>query len=213
LPTYCCAEVEVKLKMEESEPQPLPQPKVRMDFYQTEADVVVSVFLKNLKAPDVIVEYSPESFRLTAKLPDGAEYLREVHLAKGINPESCSFKVLTTKIEIQLRKQNGGPWAALEVENCSKSSMPVYPSSSKKKLDWDKVEKELEKQEKDDPDADINSLFSKIFESGDENTKKAMMKSMQESGGTVLSTNWEEVGKKRVEVSPPDGMEFKKWDG
>lgn len=56
--------------------------------------------------------------------------------------------------------------------------MPVYPSSSKKKFDWDKVEKEIEKQEKDDPDADINSLFSKIFESGDENTKKAMMKSM-----------------------------------
>lgn len=33
-----------------------------------------------------------------------------------------------------------------------------------------------------------------------------------ESGGTVLSTNWEEVGSKRVEVKPPDGMEFKKWE-
>ena len=33
-----------------------------------------------------------------------------------------------------------------------------------------------------------------------------------ESGGTVLSTNWDEVGGKKVEVQPPDGMEFKKWD-
>jgi len=186
-------------------------PNVRMDFYQTEADIVVSVFLKNLKPEEVEVEYSQESFRMAAKHPDGS-YTREVHLAKGINPEFCSFRVLTTKIEIRLRKENGGHWPTLEVEKCSKPFTPVYPSSSKKKFDWDKVEKEIEKQEKDDPDADINSLFSKIFESGDENTKKAMMKSMQESGGTVLSTNWEEVGKKRVEVSPPDGMEFKKWD-
>ena len=33
-----------------------------------------------------------------------------------------------------------------------------------------------------------------------------------ESGGTVLSTNWNEVGKDKVEVKPPDGMEFKKWE-
>lgn len=33
-----------------------------------------------------------------------------------------------------------------------------------------------------------------------------------ESGGTVLSTNWSEVATKKVEVKPPDGMEYKKWD-
>ena len=33
-----------------------------------------------------------------------------------------------------------------------------------------------------------------------------------ESGGTVLSTNWGEVGKDKVEVKPPDGMEYKKWE-
>ena len=36
--------------------------------------------------------------------------------------------------------------------------------------------------------------------------------SVQESGGTVLSTNWSEVGKSKIDVKPPDGMEFKKWD-
>lgn len=30
---------------------------------------------------------------------------------------------------------------------------------------------------------------------------------LQESGGTVLSTNWNEVGQKKVECSPPIGME------
>jgi len=33
-----------------------------------------------------------------------------------------------------------------------------------------------------------------------------------ESGGTVLSTNWEEVGCKTVEKKPPDGMEWKSWN-
>jgi len=37
------------------------------------------------------------------------------------------------------------------------------------------------------------------------------MKSFQESGGTVLSTNWEDVGKRNVEGTPPDGLVMKKW--
>ena len=33
-----------------------------------------------------------------------------------------------------------------------------------------------------------------------------------ESGGTVLSTNWGEVGKSTVERKPPDGMEWREYD-
>lgn len=33
-----------------------------------------------------------------------------------------------------------------------------------------------------------------------------------ESGGTVLSTNWNEIAKDKVDIKPPDGMEYKKWD-
>lgn len=33
-----------------------------------------------------------------------------------------------------------------------------------------------------------------------------------ESNGTVLSTNWKEVGSKKVEGSAPDGMEMRKWE-
>lgn len=33
-----------------------------------------------------------------------------------------------------------------------------------------------------------------------------------ESGGTVLSTNWKEVGDKKVEMKAPDGMEYKKYE-
>lgn len=38
------------------------------------------------------------------------------------------------------------------------------------------------------------------------------LKKQVESNGTVLSTNWKEVGSKVVEGTPPDGMEMKKWE-
>jgi len=39
-----------------------------------------------------------------------------------------------------------------------------------------------------------------------------MNKSFQESGGTVLSTNWKDVSKETVEVKPPDCMEYKQYE-
>lgn len=74
---------------------------------------------------------------------------------------------------------------------------------------------EQEKTVDQDPnvggDSTLNSFFQKIFGDADDETKKAMMKSYQESGGTTLSTNWDEVKRGKVEVKPPAGSEWKKW--
>ncbi len=32
-----------------------------------------------------------------------------------------------------------------------------------------------------------------------------------ESAGTVLSTNWNEIGSQSTDVKAPDGMEYKQW--
>jgi suppressor of G2 allele of SKP1 len=74
---------------------------------------------------------------------------------------------------------------------------------------------EKEKTTEEDPnvggDSTLNSFFQKIFGDADDDTKRAMMKSYSESGGTTLSTNWDEVKKAPVEVKPPTGSEWKKW--
>jgi len=57
----------------------------------------------------------------------------------------------------------------------------------------------------------LNKLFQDIFKGATDDQRRAMQKSFQESGGTVLSTNWDEVGKGEVKGSPPKGMEMKYW--
>ena len=93
-------------------------------------------------------------------------------------------------------------------------------AAARKHKNWDGITSEILKSEKpltsdEDPnvggDATVNDFFQKLFADADEDTRRAMMKSYVESGGTTLSTNWEEVKKAPVEVKPPEGSEWKKW--
>ena len=77
---------------------------------------------------------------------------------------------------------------------------------------WDKIVKDFEEEEEKNGEKDVNDLFKKIYSDADDNTRKAMIKSFSESGGTVLSTNRKEVGKEKVPIKPPDGLEFRKYD-
>lgn len=102
--------------------------------------------------------------------------------------------------------------------NTKKENFMNYPSSSKKKTDWDKLEHELEKEEKDeklDGDAGLQKFFKQIYSNGTEEQRRAMIKSFQTSGGTVLSTNWSDVASKDYEgkdrPDAPNGMEFRKY--
>ncbi|KAE8729960.1 putative NADH dehydrogenase 1 alpha subcomplex subunit 5 [Hibiscus syriacus] len=96
---------------------------------------------------------------------------------------------------------------------CDAAYRCIHPPKLKR-VDWDKIEAQVkeEKDEKLDGDAALNKFFRDIYQDADEDARRAMQKSFVESNGTVLSTNWKEVGVKKVEGSPPDGMEMKKWE-
>ncbi|XP_072999311.1 protein SGT1 homolog [Typha latifolia] len=202
------------------------KPKFRHDFYNSVTDVVLTIFAKGIPAKDVSIEFGEQILSVAIDIPGGEKYHFQPRLFGKIIPEKCRYEVLPSKIEIRLAKAEATTWTYLEFSDkksvpqkitnipARQSQRPSYPSS-KTKVDWDKLEAEVkreEKEEKLDGDAALNKMFRDIYQDADEDTRRAMSKSFIESNGTVLSTNWKDVGSKKVEGSPPQGMEMKKWE-
>ncbi|KAF5287186.1 hypothetical protein FQR65_LT12315 [Abscondita terminalis] len=200
--------------------------EIKYDWYQTEATVVITILAKNVDKDNARIDFSDDTVSICLSLPDGGVHDRVLKVAHEINPEECSYKISSAKVEVKLKKVEGIRWERLEslgipdnikqfvtVPSAS-TGPPSYPTSKPGK-DWTAIEKEIKEQEaKEKPIGEeaLNKLFQDIYGKGDDNVKRAMNKSYMESGGTVLSTNWGEIGKDRVEVKPPDGMEWKKWE-
>jgi len=186
--------------------------------------------MKKLKQEDCDISFDTREVEIALKLPSDTEFQCTLDLAGSIVPERSRFRLLTTKVEIKMEKaKTGVKWVALTSEGgdmdvdglqtmvaAGSSSAPSYPTSNKKQIDWDQMDKEVSEElegEKLEGDAALNKLFKDIYDRADEDTRRAMNKSMQTSGGTCLSTNWGEVKDKDYEkdVVAPKGMEWKKY--
>ncbi|KAK3011392.1 hypothetical protein RJ639_011038, partial [Escallonia herrerae] len=199
----------------------------RHAFYQKPEEVVLTIFAKGIPADTVAIDFGEQILSVRINVPGETEYQFQPRLFGKIIPDKCRYEVLSTKVEIRLVKAEAINWTTLEYTKEVRaqqklnalagvsSQRPAYPSSKPKGTNWDKLEaqvKEEEKGEKLDGDAALNKMFGDIYKNADEDMRRAMNKSFVESNGTVLSTNWKDVGAKKVQGSPPDGMEMKKWE-
>eukprot|EP01006_Ploeotia_vitrea_P031831 TRINITY_DN64131_c0_g3_i1.p2 TRINITY_DN64131_c0_g3~~TRINITY_DN64131_c0_g3_i1.p2 ORF type:complete len:347 (+),score=80.00 TRINITY_DN64131_c0_g3_i1:36-1076(+) len=206
---------------------PVRKSPVRHEWYQTPKEVVVTFFAKKREEKHVKVNFQPREVEVVIELNEGQEFQHTIDpLYKEIVPAECSWKISPYKLECKLvKKQSGLQWQDLEGKgeddgagvtmNDKPETRPSYPSSSRKKTNWDSLNAECKKEEEEEKpegDAALTKLFQDIYGKADDDTKRAMMKSYVESGGTVLSTNWDEIGSKKTEATPPKGMEWASWD-
>ncbi|XP_041127824.1 protein SGT1 homolog [Polyodon spathula] len=191
--------------------------KIKYDWYQTESQVIVTIMIRNAQKDAVNIQFEDKKLNAAVKLSSEDDFNLTIDLLHPIVPSQCTFKIIASKIEIKMKKADAIRWEKLmgeAVADVKHFSPDKYPSSSLHTRNWDKLVediKEEEKNEKPEGDAALNKLFQQIYSDGTDEVKRAMNKSFMESGGTVLSTNWTDVGKRKVEVCPPDDAEYKKF--
>lgn len=210
----------------------------KYDWYETDQQVVINIMVKKVVEADLIVKCEPNcfSFRYVDKSSD-KEYELKLNLFGEIVAVNCSHRVSPMKVEVKLCKASSGRWSKLvgsatTEEVCFGSTfhcglilfyskipktIPICTSentaqSVKSSFDekwkaWNSLVSEVEKEEEEG----VDGLFKKIYATGDDDLRKAMIKSFTESNGTVLSTNWNDVSRGTVETKPPESSEFKKW--
>jgi suppressor of G2 allele of SKP1 len=191
--------------------------KYRHQWFQNDKRVEVNVMAKKLPKERVIVEIEPRRLKVATKDESGEEdYVLDVELFSEIDAGASTYEVLGSKIEVMLvKKVPAEHWKDLEAGGATGASATAgtaavapggveaapsaaYPYAGKK-VDWNKVEQEVQKEEKEEKlegDAAVMKFFKDIFKDSDEDTRRAMMKSYQESGGKALSTNWKDVAEK-----------------
>ena len=199
------------------------QLKIIYNWIQTATDITVDVTSNhNLNAYDIKI--GKKLIEFIDKKEGSTKYT--INLTNGIIPEKSSYKITSAmKCKLELKKEvENFNWVNLETNlNDDSLNNPkekvvhgYYPSSSKVKKDWSQLDKEFDEQEKEDALKDGNEgmwrLFRDIYAKGNEETRRAMIKSFQTSGGTVLSTNWNEVKDKDYErkerPEAPSGQEW-----
>ncbi|KAG4437974.1 hypothetical protein IFR05_006555 [Cadophora sp. M221] len=210
--------------------KPTPKEKIRTEWYQSTATVTIEVFAKGVPKENAEVKIAEGSLDVSfpiASSDSTYDYTLSPLFSK-IDASKSTFRITPHKIEIVLHKSHPGlKWSSLEgtesipstttAEPAAKipdavlkaDKTPSYPTSSKNgPKNWDTVLQD----EKEDEGEDVDDFFKKLYKDADPDTKRAMMKSYQESNGTSLSTVWTDVGSKTFETTPPDGMEAKKWN-
>jgi len=86
---------------------------IRRDFYQIGDSAIVSFYEKNINKEKSSVSFESRSMSLSFECADGTQYTETVQLSNDIVPELSKFAVLSTKVEVKLRKKAPIEWTKL----------------------------------------------------------------------------------------------------
>jgi hypothetical protein len=89
--------------------------KCRYDFYQLGDSVVMNIYAKNVDSTASSIKISPSTVSANVVFKDGKFFKKDFHLAAQVDVEKCKFEMLSTKIEIKLKKLDSAiSWTRLE---------------------------------------------------------------------------------------------------
>lgn len=185
---------------------PDPQPVYKYQWYQLPTEVCVDIYAKSLAPEHYKVTFTPTSLSvvfdppldhpsLTSLPPHRRPTQSPVYtltlprLFAEILPDASSHKLYPSKLSITMKKARPGQWGGLEAPPTPVPQPRPLPSPYVTRRDWDRLP-DPDDEEKPEGEAALMALFRQIYANGTPETRMAMMKSFQESGGTVLSTNW-----------------------
>lgn len=191
---------------------PPPPTGPRMEWYQSPQTVVVDVFAKKATKEGTTVRITERRIEVRVKIPGQPDYELDRDLFAAVDPSKSLWSASKYKVELTLMKASSGEWKALSSDSGTSELSATekariigeqkVKAAIKSQKNWDVIaENELEDEKEDESPM---ALFRTIYKDSDEDTQRAMMKSFQESGGKVLSTDWKDVGSRKVEYNEKD---------
>ncbi|CDU17733.1 calcyclin-binding protein, putative [Plasmodium yoelii] len=175
--------------------------KIRYDWSQTNNLVFFTIYQKNVQKNDFLYYIQSDHISLIIKISETEIYFIEKSIFSKIIPSKTIINITPMKIELSLEKNiKELKWDMLEKKTnndiTEKDENILNPFAGKSVQEWAKFAQSIGE---DEDNQSIDHFFRKIYEDGDDDLKRAMIKSFQTSNGTVLSTNWKDVQNKNYE--------------